>query len=475
MKNDILLALFLVLASAASAKVTPSSLIGDNMVLQQNTEACLWGTAQPGATVEVTPSWDNRKYTVHADKKGDWKVCVATPAASFESYDITISDGEPLAVHNVLVGEVWLASGQSNMGMGLGGFSGCNVSGGYEEVAFAGQWADRIRFFTVPVRESMTPLETTPGAWAVPSVDTAADFSAVAWFFAKQLSAALDVPVGIVANPHGGARVESWMPRELLEKYPDVPLTAETMEAWPPNFRPMLRYNAMFFPVRNYTVKGIIWYQGCSNVAIYESYAERLRAMVERWRSDLGGGDSLPFYAVEIAPFQCPGDRAGKSPYLREEQWKAIDSIPNSAMAGTNDLVQPFERYNIHPSEKKTVGHRLCNLALNRTYGKRHIPVNHPRYKSHRIDGKEVRVAFSELDRGICRDYDIRGFELAGADRVFHPADSARYEWQTGEIIISSEAVKAPVAVRYCFKDFETGTVYGGNWLPLIPFRSDNW
>lgn len=475
MKKICLVSIFAGLTIMANAVVKPSSLIGDNMVLQQKCDARLWGTADPGSKISVSTSWDGKTYTTQTDRTGEWCLAVHTPEASFTPYTITISDGEPLILNNVLVGEVWLASGQSNMEMPLKGFGGCNVKDGFEEVAFSRQWADKVRFFTVPLRQSYTPLDETPGFWAVPSPETAPDFSATAWYFATQLSEVLNLPVGIISCAHGGARVESWLPREILQNYPDVSLDEKDIEAMTHYLRPMMMYNAMFNPVKNYTVNGIIWYQGCSNVGADETYADRLATMVARWREDLGTGDRIPFYAVEIAPYDYDGSQDNRAPYLREAQWKAIGMIPNSGMIGTNDLVTEYERFNIHPADKKTVGHRLSNLALNRTYGKTQFPVRHPRYKGHTVKGNEVWVAIDSPDMGICRNYDIRGFEVAGPDKIFHPADSAWLHWQTNEVVVSSEKVPNPVAVRYGFGDFLPGTLYGGNWLPLIPFRSDNW
>ena len=474
MKKYLLSLLALALATGASAKVKPGSLITDNMVLQQNADARLWGSAAPGATVNVTTSWGATAQT-KAGKDGKWNVAVATPAASFEPRSITISDGEPLTLNNVLIGEVWLASGQSNMQMPLKGFDGCCVLGGYEEIAESRSQADRIRFYTVPLTQSYEPLDTVASCWVVPSPETAPEFSAVAWHYAKRLSDVLDVPVGVVSAAYGGARVESWMPQEILATYPDVSLKKDDIEAMTHYWRPLLMYNAMFNPIKDYTYKGIIWYQGCSNVRTYDTYADRLATMVKHWRAEIGQGD-IPFYAVEIAPYDYDDPaETYRSPMLREAQWKAISMIPNSGIISINDLVEPFERKNIHPGNKTAVGNRLGNLALNRTYGKKQFPVEHPRYKSHRFKDGAAWVAIESPCGGICRNYDIRGFEVAGPDKVFHPADKVWLHWQTNEMVVSSEAVPEPVAVRYGWRDFLSGTLHAANYLPLIPFRSDDW
>lgn len=463
------------IAMGGSAKVRPSAMIGDNMVLQQKAHARIFGEADPGSTVVVTPSWNKMPYTTTTDRTGKWCVAIDTPEGSFDKHSITISDGEPLTVSNVLVGEVWLASGQSNMQMPLKGFPGCCTEGGYDEIASARDKADKIRFFTVPLTQSYTPVDTVNASWAVPSPETAPEFSALAWHLAKRMSDVLDVPVGIVSAAYGGAKVESWTPRELLETYPDVSLDPKDIEPMVHYLRPMLMYNAMFVPVKDYTYKGILWYQGCSNVSTYQTYAERLEAMVKHWRDEIAIGD-IPFYCVEIAPYEYgdPSEK-GKAPLLREAQRKAVERIPNSGIICTNDLVKPYERFNIHPSDKAAAGKRLCDLVLNKTYDKKQFPIESPRYKSHRFKDGAAWVAIDSPCDGICRNYDIRGFEIAGPDKIFHPADSVWLHWQTNEMVISSKAVPQPVAVRYGWRDFLPGNLHAGNYLPLIPFRTDDW
>lgn len=475
MKKSLIAISLAMIALNGYAKVKPSAMIGDNMVLQQNSHARIFGEADPGATVVVTLSWNNMPYSTTTDRTGKWCVAVDTPAGSFDKHTITISDGEPLTVSNVLVGEVWLASGQSNMQMPLKGFPGCCTEGGYDEIASSREQADKVRFFTVPLTQSYTPLDSVNASWAVPSPETATEFSALAWHLAKRMSNVLNVPVGIVSAAYGGAKVESWTPRELLETYPDVSLDPKDVEPIVHYLRPLLMYNAMFVPIKDYTYKGILWYQGCSNVSTYRTYAERLEAMVKHWREQIAIGD-IPFYSVEIAPYEY-GDpsETGKAPLLREAQRKAIERIPNSGIISTNDLVKPHERFNIHPSDKASAGKRLCDLILNKTYDKKQFPAQSPIYKSHRFKDGAAWVAIDSPCDGICRNYDIQGFEIAGPDKVFHPADSVWLHWQTNEMVVSSKKVPDPVAVRYGWRDFLPGNLHAGNYLPLIPFRTDDW
>lgn len=474
MKKQLISLFLLCCAATLGAKVKLHSLVGDNMIVQQQTDVRLWGTARPGAEINVTPSWSGQTATCQADAQGRWLLTVKTPQASMTPYEITFDDGEPLTVKNVLVGEVWLASGQSNMEMPLKGFPGCCIKDGAQEIINASSMP-QVRMFNVPRKQEYEPQTECGGNWMVPSIETAPEFSATAWFFAKSVSKALGLPVGIINCSYGGSTVESWTNRALLETYPDVSLKPEDMEKVLSWERPLLMYNAMLKPVQNYTIKGIIWYQGCSNVGRHETYAQRLANMVDLWRKEWRLGE-VPFYFVEIAPYDYDSAvQDEKAAYLREAQFKAQSLIPNSAMISTNDLAEPFERHNVHPRNKQTVGLRLSLLALNLTYGQKQFHCFSPQYKSWTAKGSEAWISLDHLEMGICRNYDIQGFEVAGEDRVFHPADNVWVHWQTNEIVVSSKQVAKPVAVRYCFHDFQPGTMIGGNELPLVPFRTDEW
>ncbi len=462
-------------AASMGAKVKLPAVVSDNMMLQQQSEVKLWGTAAPKAEVRVTPSWSGTTSTCKADKNGNWQLTVSTPEAGYTMYEITFDDGEPVVVKDILIGEVWLASGQSNMEMPLKGFDGCCVENGTED-AIAAADLKGVRMFTVPKRMSYQPLADCEGSWqTTENFANVLEFSATAWYFASNLSRALHVPVGIVTCAYGGTRVESWLPEDILEGYEDVPTDSATIYASQPDYeRPLLMYNGMYCAIKDYTVKGIIWYQGCSNVGRHQTYAERLATMVERWRKEMALGE-IPFYFVEIAPYAYGEGQNEQAAYLREAQFRAQSLIPNSAMISTNDLVEPYEKYNIHPRQKRKVGQRLSYLALNLTYGMKSVTCFGPQYKSWTAKDNEAWVSFDHLERGICRNYDIRGFEVAGEDRVFYPADKVWLHWQTNEMVISSEKVAKPAAVRYCFHDFLPGTMIGGNELPTVPFRTDDW
>jgi len=233
-------------------------------------------------------------------------------------------------------------------------------------------------------------------------------------------------------------------------------------------------YNAMIRPLIHYTIKGFIWYQGESNVGHHQVYAERLANMVNLWRKDWGLGD-LPFYYVEIAPWIYGDGETGTSgALLREAQFKAQFQIPNSGMISTNDLVEDYEKTNIHPRNKIDVGKRLAFMALSQTYGHTGVAGHGPEYKSMEIKGGKIYLSFNHAENGFSRTVGINGFEIAGDDRIFHPA-KVEVDLNNRILIVSNENIPNPVAVRYCFKNFQIGNLYNTRELPVVPFRTDNF
>ena len=535
------------------ADVRMPLIFGDHMVLQQDTKIAIFGWADAGETVEVV--FAGQKVKTTADTDGTWRVNLKPIKTKKEGQTLTIAGKNKLVYSDVLVGDVWVASGQSNMEWGI------KVRKEYADDISASE-DPLLRLFFVPKNTSLEPLtdiEVPQGTsnperaarWVLCTPEMLAKingqgFSATAYYFARDMRAANGRPLGVIQSAWGGTRAEAWTSLsglkqepalahyvaayeknvkdnpEILATYPqkqkefdeavrewDKTVGKEWNQAqkeWaiavqaaqaagkpappkpqpsvprPPNPRkpnggnngPSNLFNAMISPLIPLSIKGVIWYQGESNVGRHETYAERLADMVQLWRKEWGLGE-LPFYFAEIAPYAYGGTQQEKAAYLREAQFRAQSLIPNSAMISTNDLVEPYEIYNIHPRNKTKVGQRLSYLALNLTYGLKQIHCFGPQYKSWTAKGSEAWVSFDHLEMGICRNYDLRGFEVAGEDRVFHPADKVWLHWQTNEVVISSEKVSRPVAVRYCFRDFQVGTMIGGNELPTIPFRTDNW
>ncbi len=478
------LALLTALTLGAQAKVKLSHLVGNKMVIQQQTDVRLWGWAKPNSNVTATTSWSQEKRTVKAGKDGQFLLTVTSPKASYTPLSITFDDGDgAVTINNVLAGEVWVCAGQSNMEMPVKGFGMCPVKD-YNHHVLDAVNSKGVRSIKVPSVMSAKPLNDAQCEWRVCSPKTVGEFSATGYFFARLLSRTLDIPVGIIEANKGGSRVESWLTKENLEKYTNDPTDSVAIcKKWAKwdYHRSLLWGNGTFNPILKATVKGILYYQGCSNVGDPgDQYSQRLKLLVEQWRSQFGLGE-IPFYFVEIAPYMYEDNVNGiDGARLREQQFKASQMIPNSSLICTNDLAYPYETTQIHPTQKQPVGERLAFTALNRNYGYETIQYKSSSYKDMTIKNDSVFIHLQDNYWCDAPFEQMVGFEVAGADKVFYPA-TAKHFWQEGggywdeAILITSPKVKKPVAVRYCFKNFQLGNVKNGGNLPLFPFRTDNW
>ena len=457
----------------SEAKLVLSSPCSDSMVLQQNSNARIWGKASAGAQITVTPSWDGKAYRCKADSDGKWEVEIKTPAGSYKAYDVLVKgDGATVKIKDVLVGEVWLASGQSNMEMPMRGFFNCPVENAFDYIC-APAATQKIRMFTVPLKQTYEPQDMVDAVWKGAEPSTVPEMSATAFFFARKLNEMLDVPVGIVSCAYGGARIESWTPKEILETYPDEDLSRERIENMVHYHRPYLAYNAMLCPVMGYTVKGFIWYQGCSNVGRHDQFVERMSIMVDHWRSCWSDEKAeLPFYMVELAPYRNKPYTA--VPYfalLRQAQHEAAKAITNCGIVVTNDLVGSYEQDNIHPAKKKEVGERLAALALNRDYGMWAVPCYSPEaVKCTRFSNCELAVELTNCPNGLSRWMEIEGLEVAGSEGIFYPVTYAFFEWEQKILRVRSEFVHDPCEVRYGWGDFKPGNLKNCEGLPVAPF-----
>jgi len=471
-----IISMLAVLTAGVQAKVKLPHILGDNMILQQNCEARLWGKAKAGNKVSVSVSWSDTEYTAKAGRDGSFMLKVQTPAAGYTPLQITFDDGDggKVTLSNVLSGEVWVCAGQSNMEMPVKGFGNCPVENYNEEVVNASRYGG-IHYVKIPSVMSTKPLDDAQCEWKAVGPQTVGDASAAGYFFAQVVNRALDIPVGLIMANKGGSRVESWLTEENLRKHTDEPLdSTEMAEKYSWDFhRPLLWGNGTFNPILNYTVKGILYYQGCSNVGNPgNQYSERMKLLVDQWRGQFGLGE-IPFYFVQIAPYYYDNTDGDWGPKLQEQQFRASKIIPNSGIVCTNDLVYPWETKQIHPTQKHKVGQRLAYLALNGTYGMKEIMCKSPSFKDMTVSNDTVYVRLQDDYGAISRYEDIQGFELAGEDRVFHKADA--YYSRTKGLTVTCPEVSRPVAVRYCFRNFQTGNVANAAGLPLFPFRTDNW
>lgn len=466
----------LITLCAVSAKAFElPEIVSDGAVLQQQADARLWGWTMPGTPVMVTPSWEGGEaVTATAGADGRFDVSLPTPAASMTPHTLTFTTPDTtVVVRDVLVGEVWLCSGQSNMEMPLRGFGVQPVEGAGEAIAYAGRYP-HIRMANIPKRESYSEETRTPGRWQVSSPAVAAEFSALAYFFARSLSDIIGTPVGIINCAYGGASVEGWTPRSILDTYPGYDMAREETDpginAWE---RIGVMYNAMLRPLAPYTVKGFLWNQGESNVGRHDEYPSHQLDMVSHWRT-LWGNDSLPFYFVELPPWSYSDPDGDSAAYFREAQHRAASITPHSGIVCTTDLIYPHELEDVHASRKQPIGERLAWMAAARTYGVDGVPHRYPSLKSVELRGDTALITIEAEHGGLNPNLNLEGFEVAGDDRVFHQARASE-DWNTFRISVTSDEVPEVKAVRYCFKNFSPGTLKGMTGLPLIPFRTDGW
>jgi sialate O-acetylesterase len=471
--------IFLILFASAwpiHAKVTLPSILGDNMILQQQSLVKIWGKAKEKTNVTVKTSWNDNVYAVTSNEKGDFVAEIATPAANNMPYKISITDGEEIILKNILIGEVWFCSGQSNMEMPVKGFPGQPVKGSFDVIAKASATMP-IRMYTTDsengkwVRQfSKQPQTDCNGRWLENTPENVANISAVGYYFARYIQSALNVPVGIIVSSWGGSKVEAWMSREAFATFPEIDLSFlnNREEVKNPTQTPVVLFNAKIAPLTRFAIRGFLWYQGESNRGNTDQYARLMPAFVKDLRAQWNIGD-FPFYFVQIAPHNYDGVERTSAARLREVQEQNMRDIPHSGMVTTMDIGDPLL---IHPADKETVGNRLAYWALADTYKKLNFGYA-PTYKAMEVKDSTIVVSFNHAEQGICpTKIEIKGFEIAGDDRVFVPATAVE---NGGKIVVSSEKVSKPVAVRYLYKNFAEATVFNVFGIPASPFRTDKW
>jgi sialate O-acetylesterase len=460
---------------AALAKLTIPSIFSDHMVLQADSDLPIWGRAESGAEVTVTLA--DQTLSTTTDASGKWNVMLSPLPASAKPVEMTIatSKNDKLTIHDILVGEVWLGSGQSNMAMGL---KRTNDAEKYIKEANHPQ----IRLFTVKRNPTSRPAQDVEGKWEICSPQTVDNFSAVLYHFGRNLHEELKVPVGLIHSSWGGTPIRSWMPREAFSREefdavkqkveqsararakiatrPAAPTTA------PSQGEPTVLYNGMIAPLVPYALRGVTWYQGEANVGD-EKYLDHMAAMVRIWRAKWSAGD-FPFLFVQIAPYGKYKNQPDALPLMWEMQTKALTTISNSGMAGTSDIGNLAD---IHPTHKAEVGKRLPSSPGQHLQEKRRLPGPHVRF--HKIDADKIRIKFSGVGSGLAsRDAkDLSNFELAGTDGKFHPA-SAKIE--SDEVVLTSDDVPNPTSARFAWSQTAQPNLMNKEGLPAIPFRTRN-
>ncbi|WP_348800388.1 sialate O-acetylesterase [Flavobacterium adhaerens] len=457
MRNNrivVILALILV-STTAFANVTLPNIFSDNMVLQRNSEVKIWGWANPQEEIGVTPSWNNQTYTVKTTNQAKWEIVIPTPKEG-GPYTISLKGYNEVILKNILIGEVWVCSGQSNMEMS----ASWGIENGDEAVRNATN--PNIRLFLVSKSTATAPQNNLFGSWTTCTPETMKYFSAVGYFFGKRLTEELkNVPIGLISSNWGGTPAEIWTPADVIQNDPVLLEAAKTRkeESYGPN-QPGRAFNAMISPMIGFKIAGVLWYQGESNVGS-TVYDKTLSALITSWRK-LWEYD-FPFYFVQIAPYKYGEDHFSGS-IIRDAQRKVLQEVPNVGMVVTSDI-SPID--DIHPKDKKSVGIRLANLALTNTYKVNAALVNGPLFKGIKIDKNKVVVAFDNNEGLYFKDKKADLFEIAGADNVFYKATALI---KNNEVVLQSAQVKKPLKVRYAWKNTDQATLFNKANLPASSF-----
>ena len=472
----ILLAAVFFWASMNAQPLELANVFSDHAVLQQETAVPVWGWGAPGKTVEV--AWNGAKYKATVQNDGSWTVLITTGKADGLPYTLTVQCGrESITRTDLVLGEVWLCSGQSNMEMPLSGFGFQEVEGATDAIMDAAETASQLRVFDIKTRKCTEPIRDVETVWTLSYGDVAARTSAVAYFFGRRLSRTLKVPVGIIVNAWGGSRIEPWMTRDAIngagltqQELSDLYAIEEKPDRWPET--PELIWNGRVKPIAGYPAKGIIWYQGCSNIG-QKCYDKLQKAMVEMWRKEWGR--DLPFIFTLLAPYDH-GDADGRWRSFFVENQLHTEQILSDAWAVCTETLG--NKVTVHPSRKKEVADMMVQRALQNVYGiYPGISLELPRLKEvvFQEDGT-AKVTLTQVWSNLMSisARDIVGFELAGEDRQFHLA-RAQVDWDGQTILVSCPDVPHPVAVRYAFRNWMGANLAKSNGIPVPPFRSDDW
>ncbi len=449
----------------ANAEVLLPPIFSSNMVLQQNTTVNFWGTADKNESFTIAVDWQKDKILVTAGKDGKWRASVKTTEAG-GPYEIKITGTNTVIFRNVMLGEVWFCSGQSNMEYSLAKIGGWKKNKDDLNDLLQNDYIS-IRLCQIERSISDTTMDDCNAHWMLPDSTTVKNFSATAWFYGLELYKTLHVPIALISSNWGGTPAEAWAEYSALagDKALSYYLDKDYVEYGKQNKRSIL-YNAMVYPLHLFPIKGAIWYQGEANIYDADLYHRLFSTMVKTWRNTWNIGD-FPFYYTQIAPYDYKS-KCNASAYLREAQLQSLD-IPNSGMAVTLDI---GEKNDIHPHDKKDVGKRLALLALAHTYHKIEVSkCTGPTFESMTVDGPQLRLSFSNANGGlVTKDSLMRGFEMAGTDKVFYTAKALI---KGSEVWLQSDKVTKPIAARYAFSDTTKGCLFNKEGLPASSFRTD--
>ncbi len=463
-----------------------------NMVIQQDKPFTIWGNATAGSKIMISADWTGKQVALITDEQGHWRGAIPVPKATpgdFKTHTLIVTEnGNAITFSNLQIGEVWLASGQSNMQFGIKGSPGKdNGVIDYEKVIAEANYPN-IRWLYVDLNFKAQPYDQVTGKWVVCSPETVGHFSGVAYFYARSLYQHLNIPVGIILSTIGASTGQAWTSRtemesdtilfnKYLKPYDDSPKSKEVINAgfsFEKVTRPMLLYNAMIHPLTGFSIKGFIWYQGEFNHSDKWRYTLLEEHMIKGWRDDFAQGD-LPFYFVQMPSYFWNNNDPKADDYavFREAQANIRNKVKNTGMAVTLDDNVPRL---LHPRNKKPVGERLARIALNKTYKIKGIDYLGPQYKKMKVSGNKVDISYKSETLGgglVTRDtLAPRQFFVAGDDKVFHSATAAI---EGDHITLQSDSVANPIAVRFAFTNMAVINLFNKAGLPAEPFRTDDW
>ena len=476
-----LVTLLLLLSAALNAQpLQIAHVFSDHAVLQQDTSVPVWGWGEPGKKVQVKASWLKKAVSTTVADDGSWRVQLQTLPADGCTKSLLVKSGkEKIELKDVVFGEVWICSGQSNMEMPVSGFGFQGIEGSTEAILEAAETASQIRVFDIKTPKCKEPQKDVDAVWAYSTGDVVSRTSAVGYFFAKRLSKALGVPVGIIVNAWGGSRIEPWMTREAIdrvdltpEERAEISAIVEQPDRWPES--PELIWNGRVKPIAGYAAKGFLWYQGCSNIGQRGCYDRLQASMLQLWRDSWGRGD-MPFIYALLAPYHH-GDSDGRwRPFFVEAQMRMASETTNAWYVCTETLGDPVT---IHPPYKREVADMMELTALQNVYGiPTGISIEPALLKDLALeeDGT-VKVWLTNVwsNLGSMTSRDVVGFELAGEDREFHLA-KAEVDWDGQTIIVKCPDVPKPVAVRYAWRNWMGANLQKTSGIPVPPFRTDDW
>jgi sialate O-acetylesterase len=444
----------------AKAEVRLPAIIGSHMVLQQNSDVKIWGWCDPSEKIKISSAWDTVNYNAIGNPDGKWMISIKTPVAG-GPYSLAINGHNEIILEDILIGEVWTCSGQSNMEMSYS----WGIKQYTNDIENAGN--NKIRLFYIPRLTSKYPQDDTKGHWVVCNSEDLKTFSLAAYFFGQKLQEILSTPVGLIEASWGGTPAEVWTPKEAIDDNPVLKKVSDSLKKtpWGP-IRAAATYDAMIYPITSFAIAGVIWYQGEANVENASTYEALFSTMITSWRK--AWNKNFPFYFVQIASYNYGSNISG--PLLKEAQTKTL-SVPNTGMVVIDDLVTDVN--NIHPQDKKDVGYRLANLALSEAYDKNNFPYKYPMYKNMQIEKGKARIDFTNAEDGLVSKSDtIKGFYIAGDDKVFVPADAKIIK---NSVVVWNKNVKNPVAVRFDFTNTSIPNLFSKEGLPVNLFRNDNW